>query len=62
MRITVKVGAGDPAAIDAAAVAAALPYGKVTVETEKGGLDVPGPNGADLMVIVNVAVLVCFDD
>jgi uncharacterized protein (TIGR02058 family) len=62
MRITVRIGAGDPQAIDAAAVASELPYGTVTVEAVAGGLDVPSESGQDLMVIVNVAVLVCFDE
>ena len=62
MRITLKLGAGDPDAIDTAAVANELPYGDVTVETTQGGLDVPGTTGSDLMVIVNAAVLVCFDE
>jgi len=60
MQIIVKVGAGKPDEIDTAAVAAEFPYGSVTVEPEIGGLDVPAENGSDLMVIVNVAVLVCF--
>lgn len=62
MRITVKIGAGDPGQIDTAAVAAELPYGTITVEPEKGGLDVPADGSSDLMVIVNAAVLVCFDE
>jgi len=62
MRITVKLGAGDPGAVDTAAVAAELPYGTVTVEPQRGGLDVPAANGTDLMVIVNAAVLVCFEE
>ncbi len=62
MMITVKLGARDPGAIDTAAVAAELPYGTVTVEPEPGGLDVPSDAGADVMVIVNAAVLVCFDE
>ena len=62
MRITVRLGAGDPDAIDAAAVAAELPYGQVTVEAVRGGLDVPSESGGDLMVIVNAAILVCFED
>ena len=61
MQIIAKVGAGDPSAIDKEAVAAEFPYGSVTVEPEVGGLDVPAENGKDLMVMVNVAVLVCFD-
>ena len=62
MRITVKLGAGDPGAIDTAAVAAELPYGTVSVEPVQGGLDIPADNGQDLMVIVNAAVLVGFED
>jgi len=62
MHITVKVGAGDPSAIDADAVAAELPYGLVTVNAVQGGLDVASDNGQDLMVMVNVAVLVGFKD
>ncbi|MEM7077041.1 MAG: Lin0512 family protein [Pseudomonadota bacterium] len=62
MRITVKIGAGDPAQVDPEAVAAELPYGTVTVEPERGGLDVPADGGSDLMVIVNAAVLVCFEE
>jgi len=62
MRITVKLGAGDPNAVDVDAVGAELPYGSVTVEASQGGLDVPGEQGGDLMVIVNAAVLVCFDE
>jgi uncharacterized protein (TIGR02058 family) len=62
MRITVKLGAAAPDEIDRAAVAAELPYGQVTVEPEVGGLNIPADNGRDLMVIVNAAVLVCFDE
>jgi len=62
MRITVKLGAGDPGAVDTDAVAAELPYGSVVVEPVQGGLDVPGDSGTDLMVIVNAAILVCFDE
>ncbi|MFT5113231.1 MAG: hypothetical protein ACI8P9_002559 [Parasphingorhabdus sp.] len=62
MKIVLKVGAGNPDLIDADRVAAELPYGAVTVEAELGGLDVPAENGTDLMVIVNVAVLVGFED
>ena len=62
MRITIKVGAGEPAQIDTAKVAAEMPYGAISVEPEKGGLDVPAENGKDLMVIVTVAILVGFED
>lgn len=62
MRITVKLGVGNPHAVDSAAVAAELPYGTVTVEPEQGGLDIPAANGTDLMVMVNAAILVCFDE
>jgi uncharacterized protein (TIGR02058 family) len=62
MHITVKLGVADPTAIDLEAVAKELPYGVVTVEPERGGLNVPAANGADLMVMVNAAILVCFQE
>ena len=62
MRITVRIGAGNPDDVDTEAVAAELPYGTVTVEPSKGGLDVPAANGTDLMVMVNAAILVCFEE
>jgi len=62
MLITVKIGAGKPEEIDVEAVAAELPYGTVVVEPTQGGLDVPAEQGTDLMVIVNAAVLVCFEE
>jgi uncharacterized protein (TIGR02058 family) len=62
MQLIVKLGAARPELIDTLAVAAELPYGQVTVEPEIGGLDVLAENGKDLMVIVNAAVLVCFDE
>jgi uncharacterized protein (TIGR02058 family) len=62
MRITVRIGVQSPEQIDAAAVAAELPYGEVTVEAVVGGLDVPAEAGADRIVIANAAVIVCFDE
>ncbi len=62
MRITVKIGVADPTAVDKAAIAAELPYGEVTVEPVIGGLDVPGEDGQDRLVIANAAILVCFEE
>ena len=62
MRITVRIGVHNPGAVDAAAVAAELPYGEVEVVAVPGGLDVPGDDGADLLVIANAAVIVCFEE
>ena len=62
MQIIVRLGAAKPKLIDKNAVAQELPYGQVTVEPELGGLDVLAENGQDLMVIVNAAVLVGFED
>ena len=62
MQIIVRLGAAKPELIDKNAVAQELPYGQVTVEPELGGLDVLAENGQDLMVIVNAAVLVGFED
>ncbi len=62
MIITVLLGAADPNAIDTQAVADELPYGTVTVQPQVGGLNVPSQTGDDLMVMVNAAVLVQFND
>jgi len=62
MRITVHIGVANPDAIDKEAVAAELPYGKVTVEPALGGLDVPNEDGSDSIIIANAAVIVCFDE
>ena len=61
MHITVKIGVGRPDAVDKSAVAAELPYGTVTVEVARGGLDVPAENRNDLMVIANAAVVVSLE-
>ena len=62
MRITLMIGVKDPDAVDSAAVAAELPYGKVEVKVTEGGLDVPNETGDDAIVIANAAVVVCFDE
>lgn len=64
MRITVMIGAGSPESVDTQAVAAALPYGTVDVQVQRGGLDVPTENGHgdDAIVMVNAAIIVCFDE
>jgi uncharacterized protein (TIGR02058 family) len=61
MQLQVKIGAQKPEMIDKVAVAAEFPYGDVTIDAEIGGLDVIAENGSDLMVVVNVVVLVCFE-
>ena len=62
MYVSVTVAVARPEAVDTAAVAAELPHGTVTVTAVPGGLDVPGSDGADLMVIANAAVIVSFED
>ena len=45
MRITLDVGVQQPDAVDTAALKAIFPYGHVTVNVTKGGLDIPRPPG-----------------
>lgn len=59
MLVDIRIGAPDPAGVDLAAVAAAAPYGVVTVEAVKGGLSVPTASGAT--IIANAIVAVAFD-
>ena len=61
MRIRLLIGVPEPGLVDKDAVAGELPYGAVEVIVEKGGLEVPGPDGSDAIVIANAAVLVQFD-
>ncbi len=61
MQIQVVIGAPEPSLVDLDAVARELPYGEVTVTAEKGGLEVPNPDGTDAIVMANAAVLVHFD-
>lgn len=61
MRISITIGAQRPDEIDTEKVAAALPYGKVSVQAVRGGLDVPDEVLGDVAVIASAAVEVCFD-
>ncbi|MCR9127568.1 MAG: Lin0512 family protein [Rhodobacteraceae bacterium] len=62
MQISVELGARHPDRIDTDAVAAAFPYGQVSVRAVPGGLDIPRPDGTGQpTVIVNAAISVAFD-
>jgi hypothetical protein len=43
-------------------VAKALPYGTVTVNVAKGGLEIPGDNNGDPVVMANAGVVVYLKD
>jgi len=60
MIIDVKVGVAEPEKLDVAEVSAVFPYGQVSVEVVKGGLDVPRPDAAP-NVMANVAISVSLD-
>ena len=62
MIVDVKIGVPDPSGVDTSAVAKELPYGKVTVTAEKGGLEIPAESGGDAIIIANAAVMVSLDD
>lgn len=62
MHVEVRVAVQHPDQVDVAGIAEEVPYGTVTVTPTMGGLDVPAPNGTDLMVIANAAILVSFVD
>lgn len=61
MQAEVTIGVQEPQKVDAAAVKASLPYGQVTVNVVKGGLDVPAEGRHDLAVIASAAIAVRFD-
>jgi uncharacterized protein (TIGR02058 family) len=62
MIVDVTIGVPDPGAVDTAAVAKELPYGKVTVTAVKGGLEIQAESGGDAITIANAAVIVSLDD
>ena len=58
MEIELRLAAQEPGKIDLDAVAAILPYGKVTPVAVKGGLNFPDGDGGKQSVIVNAGVIV----
>ncbi len=62
MHVEVVIAVKEPAAVDHDRIKAQVPYGTVTVSPTAGGLDVAAPNGTDLMVIANAAILVSFSE
>src|SRR3982075_174338 len=62
MFVDVTIGVPDPGAVDTSAVATELPYGTVTVNAVKGGLEVAAERGGDAIIIANAAVIVSLDD
>jgi len=62
MRITLDVGVQKPEEVDADVLSAVFPYGHVTVNVTKGGLDVPRPEGTgNPTIMANVALSVGFE-
>ncbi len=58
MEIELTLAAQEPEKIDVEAVAATLPYGKVTTNIVKGGLNVPDDATGAVSVVVNAGILV----
>ncbi len=62
MRITLDVGVQRPDEVDPEILRAVFPYGHVTVNVRKGGLDIARPEGTGAPTIMaNVALSVGFD-
>lgn len=62
MFVDVTIAVPNPEAVDKAAVARELPYGTVTVNAVKGGLEIPAEQGSDAVIIANAAVIVSLDN
>ena len=62
MYVTVKIGIPEPSSIISSDIAMELPYGTVTVEAQKGGLEVPNEEGNDAIVIANAVIIVQFKE
>lgn len=62
MQITLDVGVQKPEEVDADVLRAVFPYGEVTVNVQRGGLDVPRPDGdGHPTIMANVALSVGFE-
>ena len=61
MQVEVTIGVQRPEKVDPAPVAAAFPYGQVTVKAVSGGLDVPDEDGREPTIIASAAVVVRLD-
>jgi uncharacterized protein (TIGR02058 family) len=63
MFVDVTIAVPNPEAVDKDAVAKELPYGTVTVNAVKGGLEIPSApeQGNDPILIANAAVIVSFE-
>ncbi|MET4215957.1 uncharacterized protein (TIGR02058 family) [Bradyrhizobium sp. LB14.3] len=63
MFVDVTIAVPNPESVDKEAVAKELPYGTVTVNAVKGGLEIPSApeQGNDPILIANAAVIVSFE-
>lgn len=62
MFIDLLIGVPEPDLVDKDRVAAALPYGTVSITVVKGGLEIPSDDGADAIVIANAGIIVRLSD
>ena len=62
MFIDLLIVVPEPDKVDASRVAAALPYGKVSITVQKGGLEIPADSGDDAIVIANAGIIVRLDE
>ena len=62
MRITVKVAVSEPEKLDVKRIASEIPYGSVTVDPCKGGLDIDSEAGLDPIIVANAGIIVCFEE
>lgn len=62
MRIDVLIGVPSPESVDRDKVAAALPYGTVTVTVQAGGLEIPSEDAGDPILVANAGILVHFEE
>ena len=62
MRITVKVAVSEPEKLDVERIASEIPYGSVTVDPCKGGLDIESETELDPIVVANAGIIVCFEE
>ncbi|TQV83970.1 hypothetical protein FKG95_04175 [Denitrobaculum tricleocarpae] len=56
MQVTVNIGVQKPEQVDAEEIKKQIPFGRVTVQAVKGGLNVPDPENDILSVVATAGI------
>ncbi|MBI78709.1 MAG: hypothetical protein FI679_05620 [SAR202 cluster bacterium] len=61
MYVDVTIAVPEPEQVNGDEVLSVLPYGMKSINVVQGGLNVPSPDGSDVTIIANAAVIVSLE-